>query len=161
MKLRNRILYQCLSLVLASLFLGSCTRSIASSSLNSGEAKPTEIAAKLNRKFSVGYDRSVRIPSDDLEIKFTDVVGDSRCPSEIDCVWQGQVEIVLHMTQGVRDLGNINLVRQAGRENSASATLDGYSIQLLEVKPYPKTSQPIDLSDYRAIVNVSRSQSTR
>lgn len=151
-----RIHYQILSVLLGLALVSGCDRSIATSSINSADPHPTEIAAKLNRKFSVGYDRVVRIQSEDLEIQFTDVVGDSRCPSETQCVWQGQVEIRLHITRGDRDLGNLNLIRQMGLEDSAIATIDGYSIKLIDVKPYPKNTQPIEVSDYTAILEVSR-----
>jgi hypothetical protein len=151
-----RIHYQVLSVLLGLALVSGCDRSIATSSINSVDHHPTEIAAKLNRKFSVAYDRVVRIQSENLEIQFTDVVGDSRCPSETDCVWQGQVEIRLHITQGDRDLGNLNLVRQAGLEEEAIATIDGYSIKLIDVKPYPKNNKPIEVSDYTAILEVSR-----
>jgi hypothetical protein len=147
--------YQLLFIVLAIGLVSSCNRSIATPFTNSVDRQPIEIAAKLDRQFSIRYDRVVRIPSEDLEIQFTDVVADSRCPSETQCVFQGQVEIKLHLVRGDRDLGNINLVRQAGLENAAMATIDGYSIQLIEVKPYPKNSKPIELSDYTAILEVS------
>lgn len=149
-------LYQFLFVVLIVGLVSGCGRSSATPFANSTDRPSTEIAAKLDREFSIKYDRVVRIRSEDLELQFTDVVNDSRCPSETQCVFQGRVEITLHIVRGDRDLGKIELVRQAGLENEAIATIDGYSVQLLDVKPYPKTSQPIELSDYRAIVEVSR-----
>lgn len=150
-----------LSFLVAIVVLCGCTGSIASSSTNTRNGNPPEIAAKLNQKFSIRYARRVRIPSEDLEIQFTDVVADSRCPSQTQCIVAGQVEILLHLSRGDRDLGNINLVRQVGRENAATATLDGYSIELVEVQPYPKTPKPIELSDYTVILNLSGSPSSR
>lgn len=148
--------YQLFFVVLVIGLVSGCDRSTATPFANSTDRQSTEIAAKLDRKFSIKYDRLARIRSEDLDLKFTHVVSDSRCPSETQCVFQGRVEITLHVVQGDRDFGNINLVRQAGLENASIATIDGYSIQLLDVKPYPKTSQPIELSDYSAIIEVSR-----
>jgi hypothetical protein len=147
--------YQVLFIVFVIGLFSGCNRSIATPFAKSTDRQSTEIAAKLDQKFSIKYDQITHIESEDLDIQFTDVIGDSRCPSETQCVFQGQVEITLHVVRGDRDLGNVNLIRQAGLENAAIAKLDGYSIQLLDVKPYPKTAQSIDLSDYTAILEVS------
>ncbi|HIK32113.1 MAG TPA: hypothetical protein IGS17_07590 [Oscillatoriales cyanobacterium M59_W2019_021] len=148
--------YQFFLAIVAIGLVSGCDRSMATPFANSNDRATTEMAAKLDRQFEIRYDQVVRIPAEDLDLKFTDVVGDSRCPSDTQCVFQGRVEIVLQVVRGDRDLGNVNLVRQAGLENEAMATIDGYSIQLIDVKPYPQTSQPIELSNYRAIVEVSR-----
>jgi hypothetical protein len=154
--MQMRTLRPVLIVLLTMSLVGGCDRSIATSFSSATDGEPTEIAAKLNKKFSIGYDRIVRIPSENLEIQFIDVVDDSRCPSDTQCVWQGQVEITLHLIQGDRDLGNVNLVRQARLENSAIATIDSYTIELLDIKPYPTTTQPIELSNYTAILEISR-----
>lgn len=154
--MKTQKFYQFLLAIMAIGLVSGCARSIATPFARSNERDPMEIAAKLDRQFEIQYDRVVRIPAEDLNLKFIDVVGDSRCPSDTQCVFQGRVEISLQVVRGDRHLGNVNLVRQAGLENGEMVTIDGYSIQLIDVKPSPTTSQPIALSDYRAIVEVSR-----
>jgi hypothetical protein len=70
-------------------------------------------------------------------ICFDAVVTDSRCPTNVVCVWQGYAEVKLRLVQGGENisfkLATINLNGALQNET----TINGIRIKLLEVLPYP------------------------
>lgn len=90
-----------------------------------------------------------------MKILLVNVTEDSRCPSDVACVWEGQVAVVVNVSQGDQMMGSFELVSRAGYENMSVKNFDGYSIELLGVEPYPESSR-MDLSEYTVELKVSR-----
>ena len=84
------------------------------------------------------------------QLTFQRVVGDSRCPTGVQCAWAGEVEIALE------------LQTPAGTESfqlsnrSDAAVVLGLAIKLVAVEPYPRAQVPIPAADYRASLRVTR-----
>ena len=54
--------------------------------------QPSEINfAKLDTEISLYIGESVIINDHGITLKFVDVLDDSRCPSDVECVWEGTV----------------------------------------------------------------------
>ena len=87
-----------------------------------------------------------------LEMTLLDVE-DSRCPSDVVCVWQGTVSAKVQLQKGTQDLGihTISMETIEGNEE----TFDGYYIRLTNVEPYPMSTSPIEPSDYSLTFFVS------
>lgn len=89
--------------------------------------------------------------SEPLHIRFNRVVGDSRCPSDVVCVWAGEVEIELLVGDDAL------LLRlpddQGGR---SKAFIGDWTFELLEVTPYPVSTNPIPPGQYRAKLLVGK-----
>ena len=83
--------------------------------------------------------------SSELKMTLLDVE-DSRCPSDVQCVWEGTVTAKISLERGVQDLGiyNISLAMIEEKEQ----TFDGYYIRLTNVEPYPESTNPIEPTDY-------------
>jgi len=124
--------------------------------LISGCVKQTpkdEITADLNKQFQLKINQTAFIESEDIEVKFLDVKEDSRCPSDVVCVWAGRVAVLLNTS--IRDqASSITLVKGPGSEDIEY--FDGYSIRLISVEPYPATTKRIQPSDYTATFIVSK-----
>jgi len=114
------------------------------------------ISAKLDEQFQLTINQTAFIKSEDIKIKFLTVAGDSRCPSDVVCIWAGQVEIIVNISKGCQNLGDFSLINSAGNKNLALKSFDGYSITLVKVDPYPKSTQKIELSDYIITLVVAR-----
>ncbi len=112
------------------------------------------ITAKLNTRFQLKIGQTALIESKNISVKFLNVTEDSRCPSDVVCVWEGQVTILLNMHND-QDLGDLALTIRGG-QTLAATTFDGYSIQLMQVEPYPKASEPTQRPDYVATLLVSK-----
>lgn len=114
----------------------------------------------LDYKFELKINETAVIQSnktnDIIKIKFLDVTGDSRCPSDAVCAWEGQAAITVNILKNYQNLGNFSLTSRAAHEDLAVKAFDGYSIKLLEVNPGQKVAQKIELSDYIVMLVVSK-----
>jgi len=86
-----------------------------------------------------------------VQIEFWSVAEDSRCPTDVQCVWEGRVKIDLRLS-GSNERETVQLSPVAGED---TAEYDGLQIQLLEVTPAPVSTQTLEISDYRIRLVVS------
>ncbi len=117
------------------------------------EHEPSDV--KLGEQFQLEIGQTAFIKSRDVRVKMLNVTEDSRCPADAVCIWEGQVTVLLNVMHNEEDLGNFDLTIRGGDKNLAIKTFDGYSIQLMKVDPYPFASQPTELTDYVATLQVS------
>ena len=126
-------------------------QSMEKSSLGMG---PEVYPKKLNEQFQLHL-HDLAIISGGPEISILNIE-DSRCPSDVTCVWEGEVKISVYVVKDKNPLGNFTLTSRAGDKNMATQTFDGYSIQVIEVNPYPVSTKQIPLSDYVVTLVVSK-----
>ena len=89
------------------------------------------------------------VPGTHVTIDFRDVTEDSRCPSNVVCVWagNGQVALTLSTPSDARDV-LLNTTSEPRRIEFA-----GIRIALASLAPYP-SGEPIDPADYVATFEV-------
>jgi len=78
-------------------------------------------------------------------IGFTKILEDSRCPTDADCIWEGNGKIQIFTTKFMTDSTYFEL----------NTTLDpkiieyfGCNIELIELEPYPSVEEIIDPMEY-------------
>ncbi|HSD05455.1 MAG TPA: plastocyanin/azurin family copper-binding protein [Nitrosopumilaceae archaeon] len=124
--------------------------------VTSAYAKGEEVvSATLATQFQLKTQQTAIIESENIQIKFLNVTEDSRCPSDVTCVWEGLVTILVNIKQNGQDLGDFKLTQRGGQEKLASQNFIGQKMDLVEVNPYPKSTEPISFSDYTATLVVS------
>ena len=115
--------------------------------------------ALIGQPFSMRINQTVNIEPAGIELTFVNVTEDSRCPSDVQCVWAGQVSIIVNVTaQGTNS--SLDLTLTGGQSEAKS--VGNYSLKLVDVQPYPISTEEISLSDYVATLVVvdSSDQST-
>ncbi|MGB3761051.1 MAG: hypothetical protein WBA07_32545 [Rivularia sp. (in: cyanobacteria)] len=117
---------------------------------------PNSISVNFNNQFRLKPNDVALIASDNIKIKFLKVEEDSRCPNEVQCIWPGQVKVLVNVVKDEMEFGNLNLTSKVGGEDLSVKTFDGYSIKLIEVLPYPKKNQKLEISDYLVTLVVSQ-----
>lgn len=111
------------------------------------------VNAKLNVPFQLKINQIATIKSENLKIKFLNVTSDSRCPADVNCIWQGEVTIVVNIVKNGQNLGNFSLSSVFNPEITAKK----YSIKLTNVVSGPVLSgQPIKNPDYVVKLVVSK-----
>src|SRR5262245_64416546 len=80
-------------------------------------------AATLNAPIQLAPGQSAVFDGEDLEVKLVAVDSDSRCPSDVTCVWAGEVIARIAVrkdrrTRGLAIKGNQNLPSERGLEVS-------------------------------------------
>jgi hypothetical protein len=88
--------------------------------------------------------------SSDLSIRFNTVLEDSRCPTGVQCPWEGNAEILLELTGGSPETVHLN----TGGMFPRTEMYNGYSITLQDLKPYPAQGTQIDESRYTAVLSI-------
>ena len=135
-------------LLFVPLLLFSCESSV----LNS--------VVQLDEHFWLKLDESKLLLSEQLEIGFDKVFTDSRCPEDVICIWEGAAEIELWLLKSSTDTTFLSVtipgfITSESEHHVSTDTLD-YRITLLQLDPYPNTARERKLSDYRALLTISK-----
>jgi len=104
--------------------------------------------------FTLKAGQQAALNVDQVVVSFVNIPEDSRCPSDVTCVWAGQVTAVLRVVVGGQALGDKSLTQMAGQP--VSVAFNGYSLTLSAVNPYPISTTPIKPMDYEATLILSQ-----
>ena len=93
---------------------------------------------------------------DEFSIRFVEVFADSRCPTDVVCVWEGQAEIELEYLKNDIVMKTDTLNVRPGMLEAGVGQFEKYHIELIKLDPYPDDSfNNIPQEDYRLTMNVS------
>lgn len=110
--------------------------------------------ASLGQEFKLKVGERVIIKEAGLNITFSAVAEDSRCPTGVNCIWAGNGRIVVKVSKG-RKKADVQL--NTGIEPKEGRFHD-YAVKLVELNPYPhKDSIPIKRGGYVATLVVNKS----
>jgi len=104
-------------------------------------------APRLGDDIDVRYGASVRVPGDTVQVQFTAVTSDSRCPSGAQCIWAGEAAVLF--TVGGSEQVTLTL---GANEAKARTIVRGTQMLLVALKPYPTVSGSRSRSDYVATI---------
>ena len=101
----------------------------------------TDDEIKLGDEFEMKTGERVNISDAGLGITFNKVTGDSRCPANARCIWQGEVSVEIEITDG--DGSELKILTQQGLYYDYSkAVYETYEISF-KVLPYPESEAQI------------------
>ncbi len=106
------------------------------------------IEPKLDEEIQIKFGESVTLERGKLTIKFKSLVGDSRCPQGVLCVWAGNAEVILEVSK--------NEIALNTALDPNEKVVGDYNIQLRDVIPYPKAGEEIEPEDYSIKIVVSK-----
>ena len=106
-------------------------------------------AATLNAPIQLEPGQSAVFDAEDLTVKFVGIDSDSRCPSDVACVWAGEVVVRLSVRKDSR-------TKELSIKAPQSLPVDGFSVTVLDVLPPRASSQRIAPADYRVTLKVAR-----
>lgn len=106
---------------------------------------------QINTQFSLNIGQSVTLPEQGIKIYFTDVLEDSRCPSDVVCIWEGTVSLAINIFYQGSNLGEYIL----NSSNLHKASFMGFFVKLKVLAPYPVSTETIQKSDYNGTFIVS------
>ena len=108
----------------------------------------------LGDSFSLAVGQSASIDGEDLHIKFVDIVADSRCPLEVQCIWQGEVACLVEITHS--GTGHQKVLTHPGLTEELSKAQFGTYQFTFSVEPYPRAGKEIKKSEYRLNLLVTK-----
>lgn len=109
-------------------------------------------AARVGEPFTLAPGETAQVEGTGFAVTFESVSADSRCPSGVTCVWEGDAVVLVSArpaTTSPREL------HTSGRF-ATEAEVDGYSVRLVELAPVPRSDASPAPSAYRATLLVAR-----
>ena len=91
------------------------------------------------------------VVDDTFTVLFSDVTEDSRCPTDVECVWQGNAAVVLKLTAGSGPAFTMTLNTGVPSDTGEYA---GYRIRLTDLDPKPVSTRSIQRAEYRARLHI-------
>ncbi|HEX6924706.1 MAG TPA: hypothetical protein VF167_04725 [Longimicrobiaceae bacterium] len=110
------------------------------------------VEVPLGESFSLQIGQTARVTESDLRIRFEQVAEDSRCPTDVQCVWAGNARVALVVALGA---DRRELEVNTGVDPRA-VEVDGYSLRLEDLRPHPSTRRGIPRGGYTATLVVSQ-----
>lgn len=113
------------------------------------------VSTDFKTSFQLRIGQTAIIKSENFELKFLNVVEDSRCPKNLNCFESGQIEITVEIIVKDRSYGRLQMIRNASHKNSDTIKVNNYLIEFIKAEPYPKNTQRTKASDYVITLMVS------
>lgn len=102
---------------------------------------------------SVPFGETVAVPGTVLRLTLSDVPSDSRCPIDVECVWEGNALTVIGISAG---MGPTFPLRLNTTVEPRDATWNGVRITLIGLTPHPVTTGTVGLEEYVAELRVEK-----
>jgi hypothetical protein len=130
---------------LAALIAASCGGHLSGAS---------SVRVQLGREFTVSVGQSVLVGDTGLRVAVRAVANDSRCPTDVQCVWEGDATVAIEVTSTSGGSASFEL-HTSGRF-TREATHQAYRVALVRLDPSPHTGVTLTPSDYRVTFLVAR-----
>jgi len=106
-------------------------------------AQDPDLTVDLDTPFELSVGQVAEVSG--ARIEFWNVAEDSRCPTDVQCVWEGRVKVELRLS-GSNQIQTVQLSPVSGED---TVEFEGLQIRLLEVNPAPISTEKLEISDYR------------
>ena len=116
-----------------------------------GEPLAATVDAREGDTFRLPVGGMARVGRDGLLVAFRGVSTESRCPTDVTCVWEGDAAVRLNVTVGRMAWRPIDL--HTGID-PRSIEFQGHTIRLVSLEPSPTSDEPIDPARYVATLRV-------
>ena len=104
---------------------------------------------KLDEPFMIKLHQTISI--DNLDVEFSGIE-DSRCPSDVTCIWEGRASITLHIYNQTQYQTVILTT-----DETTTFRVNLYEINLIDILPYPVSTKDIS-EEYVAAINISKNK---
>jgi hypothetical protein len=138
-------MWKCILFLLASITVvftvSSCSASLA-------------LKVNLDEEFTLSPGQSVMVQVEDLKLEFKGVTEDSRCPSDVTCIWEGRVVCDTQITYSGSS-SPLTLIQPGLTDQYTDEMFKGYVISF-KVTPYPNSGQQITPDIYQLHIIISK-----
>jgi hypothetical protein len=111
-------------------------------------------AVVLGQPFKIRFGEELTVKREDLKVKFDSLLEDSRCPSDVKCIWAGDANILISVKKARADAAKIELHTSGAFKRSGK--YQRYVIKLVTLTPYPRSQDSRKPNDYVATLLVTK-----
>jgi hypothetical protein len=142
------------SLVIALAALTACAHE---DTLGTNDDVRTQRDVVMDQEFTMAVGDMVRVEGTHVLVFFDAVTEDSRCPTGVQCPWEGDAAVLLELSADNAEFAPQPRTLHTALEPRAVEFL-GVTIRLVEVAPYPNSAgPPIDPASYTVRLIATRS----
>ena len=113
-----------------------------------------ENTVSLGQEFILQVGETANIKGEKLQVKFLEVLEDSRCPKGVTCVWEGRVSCMIEITY-LESLHRITLTQPGLTDWPTKESFKQYQISF-DVEPYPEAGKEIPTDGYLLVLRITR-----
>jgi len=113
----------------------------------------TTAFARHEQKVSVQVGKSATESHSKIKVEFVEMVEDSRCPKDVNCVWAGNAKIKVKVTKG----GNSKVLELNSNTATKDSAFGGYVLKLEKLTPEPASNIRINRNGYVAVISMKKS----
>jgi hypothetical protein len=117
-------------------------------------SSPSDVRVPLGRDFTLAVGQSVLVGTTGLRISVAGVASDSRCPTSVQCVWEGDATVAVAVTDA--STGPASYALHTSDRFPREAMHQSYKVSLVRLDPVPSSPTHLALSDYRVTLVVAR-----
>src|SRR5688500_17305550 len=121
----------------------------------SGGSGPSAPTPAVNEEFTLAPGQTATVNDAKISLTFERVTDDSRCPTDVTCIWEGDAVVVVKVKTET-DEETRELHTQGGESRSKKAPAGPFTITLVKLESAPRSTAPIEPSAYRATLVVGR-----
>jgi hypothetical protein len=127
----------------------------STTSVFAGKASSEELKVKI------GTSKTAKTGK--ISIKFVEVLEDSRCPEDANCIWAGNAKIKLTLSRNGKEPQTFEMNTSLQNTNMEDGFLPykGFNITLVRLTPVPSASKAIDAKAYEATFMVQPAGSAK
>jgi hypothetical protein len=107
---------------------------------------------KLGEEVTLQLDQTVEVTPDGIRMTFIGIPEDSRCPTGVECIWEGRALVKFSFRKGNEYMEDVMATPSSNSTVPAYIEVFGRKAKLLKVTPYPEGNNPIPAVDYRVRV---------
>ena len=97
---------------------------------------------------------SIHIEGEELQIKFLEVTGDSRCPKDVTCIWAGEVSCMVEIRYW-ESINRLILTEPGLTDWPPERSFKEYNL-VYHVEPYPTEGVDIAEDEYQLHLKVTK-----
>ena len=88
-----------------------------------------------------------------ITVKFLELIEDSRCPADVNCVWAGIAKIKVQLSKnGKKSVVELNT------QNEKSTVFQGHTLTLKDLQPRQTSTSKYSPSAYSATLTISKAE---
>jgi hypothetical protein len=119
------------------------------SSCNKSTELTGDSSFSLNDTLQLPINKSAINNENQITVRIDSVLNDSRCPSDVVCVWEGNAAVRFILNNDGEETKFV-LNTHGGDNFRKDTIIVGYSIQFVNLKPFPVSTRKISNDEYVA-----------
>jgi hypothetical protein len=110
--------------------------------------------ARLEEEFDLRIGTTATVSGEPLAVTFEALLEDSRCPTNVTCIREGEGVIRLRLRVSGKESGTLTLHTQV--ESLREGTFENYRVRFVRLLPVPRDTAPVPAAEYVATLTVSK-----